>query len=73
MEKQVLRELDLLLKAYEMAELTDFISDDETDFYMEETVFTFDEVSEIQKKYDGWGMDYINEKIRSVLNDNINN
>ena len=71
MELKVINELKLLLKATEMANITDFISDSETVFYIEELDFEIEDVEKIQKLYDGWGNDYIKDKIVEVLNDNL--
>ena len=71
MELKAINKLKLLLKASEMADVTDFISDDETDFYIEELEFELKDIEEIQKLYNGWGNDYIKNKIEEILKDNL--
>lgn len=73
-KKDELKEdLRLLLIAYELCMLTDFINEEEEGFYiLEKPTLNKCDFEVIFEKYDGWGYDCINTEIREKTEQLIN-
>ena len=60
-----------LLKALSLSEVTDFVSDEYVDDYLEETNYSKEEVLHLCSEYDGWGISSITDSIISELRKNL--
>ncbi len=60
-----------LVKAHEMACITDFVNEDYADDYLENCDFDLEEIERICKKYDGWGMSSLEDSILNILKEYI--
>ena len=68
---ELTEEIKDLLKAHSMACVTDFVSEDEVDYYLEELELNKDEITRISKKYDGNGMNSLEDIIINKLKEEI--
>jgi len=66
---ELTKELRDLLNAHNMASVTDFVNSDYDNDYLEETDLNIEEIDRLCEKYDGWGLDSLEEHIVSSLKD----
>lgn len=65
---ELTNELKDLLIAHEMASYTDFVSEDEIEYYDESFLeASYEDIDRIAKEFDGWGMDDLENKILNIL------
>ena len=65
------KEIKGLLKAHDLASVTDFINEDYEDDYLDNSDLDLSEIKELTVKYDGWGCDKLEENILSILKDEL--
>jgi hypothetical protein len=68
---ELTQELKDLLKAHEMACLTDFINEENVEDYLEDTDLDLKEITKLCITYSGWGMDSLEDKIINILKQNL--
>ena len=68
---ELTQELKDLLKAHEMACLTDFVDEENVKYYLEDTDLDLKEIASLCITYSGWGMDSLESKIVNILKKNL--
>lgn len=68
---ELTEEVKDLLKAHEMACVSDFLNDEEEDLYLENTDLNLDDIKRLSEKYQGWGMDSLEDSIINKLKEYI--
>jgi len=73
-KNELKEDLKLLLIAYELCMLTDFVDKKEKELYQDELTINVSvkDFKATVKKYDGWGFDHIDTEIRKKTEQLIN-
>lgn len=68
---ELTEEIKDLLKAHNLASITDFVNEEKIDFYLDEVDLSREEIKNLCEKYDGHGMDRLEDIIINKLKKQI--